>query len=76
MERAAQPGELREQVALAGYADLRHRERERRRGGARAGVVVAAARGYDALAVANGRRRAVGVRVMGQLFFVALLKEK
>ena len=51
--------ELGQQVALAGHAQPRDRERERRRGGARAGVVVAAA-GDDDL-------RAVGERAEPQL---------
>ena len=51
-ERAAQPLELGEQVALAGDAQLGDREGERRRGRARAGVEVAAAGGDD-----DARRR-------------------
>ena len=39
VERAAQPVELGQQVALAGQPQSGHRERERRRGGARADVV-------------------------------------
>ena len=56
VQRAPQPVELREQVALAGHPHVADGEGERRRRGARAGVVVAAAGGDHALAVGERRR--------------------
>ena len=61
VQRAAQPVELREQVALTGDAHRGDGEGERRRRGARARVVVAAAGGDDALAVGERDRERVGV---------------
>jgi hypothetical protein len=61
VQRAAQPVELGEQVALAGDPDPADRERERRRRGPRAGVVVAAAGRDDALPVGQRRRERIEV---------------
>jgi hypothetical protein len=47
VQRPAQARELGEEVALPGDPHVGHVEGERRRGGARAGVEVAAARGDD-----------------------------